>query len=180
MRNSLLGLFTAFTLSGCTAQSSLHPPLEQLLDAIEQRLAIAEAVALHKWDKRQPVQASAREREVLARVRRAALDLGLAPQDAEAFFADQIEANKLVQYTLLFQWHLSGQAPDSPRLDLKTVIRPKLDRLESQLLEKLAALRRQELTACSQQVALAIASRPNLPYMKQAMIRASGHLCDPL
>ncbi|MFA7893567.1 chorismate mutase [Pseudomonas putida] len=179
MRNRLLCLLTALSLSGCTAASPQHPALEPLLDTIEQRLAIAQAVALHKWDKGQPVQATDREQAVLARVQVAALGLGLAPHDAETFFADQMEANKLVQYTLLHQWRLAGQAPDDLRTDLQTVIRPELDRLETRLLEQLAAFRRQDGRACGQRVASAIASRPSAPLMKQGMIRATGQLCDP-
>ncbi|MBF8659276.1 chorismate mutase [Pseudomonas putida] len=179
MRNRLLCLLTAFSLSGCMAASPRHPALEPLLDTIEQRLAIAQAVALHKWDKEQPVQATDREQAVLARVQVAAPGLGLAPHDAEAFFADQIEANKLVQYTLLHQWRLAGRAPDNLRADLQTVIRPKLDRLEGQLLEQLAAFRRQDGQACARSVATAIASRPGAALMKQGMIRATGQLCDP-
>ncbi|EST17175.1 putative chorismate mutase [Pseudomonas putida S610] len=180
MRNRLLCLLTAFSLSGCTAASPQHPALDPLLDTIEQRLAIAQAVALHKWDKGQPVQATDREQAVLARVQMAAPGLDLAPHDAEAFFVDQMEANKLVQYTLLYQWRLAGQAPDDLRTDLQTVIRPELDRLETKLLEQLAAFRRQDGRACGQRVVSAIASRPSAPLMKQAMIRATGQLCDPL
>lgn len=179
MRNRLLCLFTAFSLTGCTAAAPQHPALEPLLAIIEQRLAIAQAVALHKWDKGQPVQATEREQEVLMRVQVAAPVFGLAPHDTEAFFADQMEANKLVQYTLLHQWRLAGQAPHHLRADLQTVIRPQLDRLESQLLEQLAAFRRQDGQACAQRVASAIASRPSAPLMKQGMIRATGQLCDP-
>ncbi|WP_082428188.1 chorismate mutase [Pseudomonas sp. NBRC 111119] len=163
----------------CPAQRPAeNTALNALLDLVEKRLTTAEAVALHKWDKKQPVQATEREQQVLASVRQASPGLGVAPQRAEAFFADQMEANKLVQYTLLSQWHLAGQAPDTQRLDLTDVIRPRLDELQADLLAKLAAFDQHPVPGCAAQLAVAIANRPLLPTAQHALIRATGQLCD--
>ena len=51
------------------------------------------------------------------------------------FFVAQIEANKLIQYSLLANWHRVGRAP-AP-IDLAT-IRRELDRLQIELIEELA------------------------------------------
>lgn len=178
MRYRSLALLAACTLAGCTSISAPNVVFDPLLDSIERRLAVAEAVALHKWDNKQPVQATEREQQVLASVRQAAPALGLAPQRAEAFFADQMEANKLVQYTLLSQWHLAGQAPDTQRLDLTEVIRPRLDELQADLLAKLAAFDQHPVPGCAAQLAVAIANRPLLPAAQHALVRATGQLCD--
>jgi chorismate mutase len=47
------------------------------------------------------------------------------------FFRAQIEANKLVQYSLLAEWHRAGKAPDHTSVNLANAIRPELDRLET-------------------------------------------------
>ena len=82
-----------------------------MLTAIGQRLDLAYAVAVHKWDNGVPVEAPLREREVLQQVQAAAHDYGLPPERAEAFFANQIEANKLVQYALIDRWTAMGKRP---------------------------------------------------------------------
>jgi chorismate mutase len=60
------------------------------------------------------------------------------PKLATNFFADQIEANKLVQYGLLAQWRRAGRAPDERRVDLAKDIRPELDRLQEGFIRALA------------------------------------------
>lgn len=165
-------------LTGCAASEPTHPAFEPLLAAMEHRLDLAQSVALHKWDHGQPVQASAREQQVLANVRAAAPAHGLPPERAEALFADQIEANKLVQYTLLFHWHRLGAAPDTPRSDLQQQIRPQLDELQTLLLKHLADFERLKPQDCAATLAAAVASRPVDDLTQRALIRASGQLCD--
>lgn len=178
MRRFPLAVFAALAFTGCTATAAPNPALAPLLDTIERRLALAEAVALHKWDKDQPVQATLREQQVLANVRTASLRQGLAPQRAEAFFADQIEANKLVQYTLLSRWHQKGSAPDTQRRDLQHEIRPQLDELQVVLLQQLTAFDQQPTHTCSAELANEVARRPVPPLIRQALVRATGQLCD--
>ncbi|MFJ4065465.1 chorismate mutase [Pseudomonas sp. NPDC089996] len=175
-----LPLIAAATLAltGCAASDPTHPAFGPLLEAIEHRLDLAQAVALHKWDKGQPVQASQREQQVLSSVRAAAPAHGLAPERAEAFFTDQIEANKLVQYTLLFHWHRLGAAPDTPRSDLQREVRPQLDQLQALLLTQLADFEREKPQDCAAMLATAVANRPVESLTRQALIRATGQLCD--
>ncbi|MCV9920053.1 chorismate mutase [Pseudomonas sp. BT-42-2] len=177
MRLASLALCCALGLTGCSAEP-VDPALSRLLDSIERRLALAEAVALHKWDRQQPVQATAREQSVLDAVRRSAPAHQLSTEHAEAFFADQMEANKLLQYALLSQWRLDGEAPDLPRQDLQSKIRPRLDVLQDDLLRNLAQFRHNRSAQCPEQVASALRQREGdfLHYL--AMIRASGQLCE--
>ncbi|MFJ4395329.1 chorismate mutase [Pseudomonas sp. NPDC089396] len=178
MRPFSLVALAALSLAGCTTTSTDSPAFAPLLDAIEQRLSLAEAVALHKWDQGQPVQATQREQQVLAHVRAAAPAYGLIPQRAEAFFADQIEANKLMQYTLLSRWHRQGVAPDTLRQDLQQQLRPQLDQLQATLLGQLAAFEQHPPRACAARLADALASRPVDNLTRNALIRATGQLCD--
>lgn len=178
MRTPLLVATASLVITGCAASELNHPAFGPLLETIERRLDLAQAVALHKWDNGQPVQASTRERQVVANVRAAAPEYGLAAERAEAFFADQIEANKLVQYTLLFHWQRVGAAPDEPRSDLQRQIRPQLDQLQSALLRQLADFDMGKPQNCAAELAKAVAGRPVDHLTQQALIRATGQLCD--
>lgn len=108
-----LALLCVIALSGCVNATPPDTTFDPLLDSIEQRLDIAQAVALHKWDRQQPVQDSPREQQVLLNVSQLAPEHGLDPARASQFFSDQIEANKLRQYHLLTQWHLLQKPPTS-------------------------------------------------------------------
>lgn len=85
MRTPLLVATASLVLTGCAASEPNHLAFGPLLETIERRLDLAQAVALHKWDNGQPVQASTRERQVVANVRAAAAEYGLAAERAEAF-----------------------------------------------------------------------------------------------
>ncbi|MFJ4345984.1 chorismate mutase [Pseudomonas sp. NPDC089401] len=176
MRLLPFAAFAIISLSGCA--TAKDPVLAPLLDSIERRLTLAEAVALHKWDNQQPVQASLREAQVLSNVRALAPGHDLAPLRAEAFFVDQIEASKLVQYTLLSRWHANGRAPDTQRSDLQQTIRPRLDALQTELLDRLARFHQQPPENCDATLALALAHRPVDALTRQALVRATGQLCD--
>ncbi|MDR6712607.1 chorismate mutase [Pseudomonas hunanensis] len=177
MRLAPLVLFCVFGLNGCAAAPT-DPTLLHLLNLIERRLATADVVALHKWDSQQPVQATEREHSIVAAVRLAAPAYQLSPDLAATFFDDQIEANKLIQYTLLSQWHLVGQAPDLPRHDLQKTIRPRLDSLQADLLRQLAYFHQQRPQDCASQLAFALAQRKGDAIHRVGMIRATGQLCD--
>ena len=96
------------------APDSLRP----LLVTLNERLSIADLVALTKWDSGKPIQDSAREAQVIANARKLAVEHKLNPDEFAQLIAAQIEANKLVQYVLLAQRQAAGKAPDTPRPDL--------------------------------------------------------------
>jgi hypothetical protein len=64
---------------------------------------------------------------------------GLDPAVVSRFFRAQIEANKVVQSSLLSTWHKAGKSPDHPTKDLTTAIRPQLDEIQKQLIEELVS-----------------------------------------
>jgi chorismate mutase len=104
--------------------------LQPLMETSAQRLVIAEQVALAKWYSGAPVEDTAREGQVLAGVIQAGESRGLHPAAVADFFKGQIEANKLVQYSLLAEWRRAGKAPDHTPVNLADTIRPDLDELE--------------------------------------------------
>ncbi len=114
----------------------------RLIDLSATRLDIARKVVLTKWDTRQAIEDTPRENVVIAEALEEATHYGLAPSLVKQFFADQIEANKLVQYGLLAAWRRNGGAPAEPRADLKGEIRPALDKLQTSFIVELAATTR--------------------------------------
>ncbi|EIK96821.1 chorismate mutase [Pseudomonas sp. M47T1] len=171
----------ATLLLGALAQpafAAAPPTLAPLLDSVQQRLEIAPKVALTKWDSHKPVLDAPRERDVIAGAGKLAADYKVDSALAEQFFAAQIEANKLVQYGLLTQWNAKGGAPDTPRADLAKDIRPLLDVLQKQLLERLAAFAPSRNDAqCPRWLASAIEARKADALQRNALIRATGELC---
>jgi chorismate mutase len=176
MRKTLL-LLTATLL---TTQAFAAPPaaLTPLLASIQERLAIADQVALSKWDSHKAVEDRPREKDVIAGAIALAPNYKLEPATVEQFFSAQIEANKLVQYAHLSAWHLQGKAPDTARPDLVGKIRPHLDELQKHLLQQLAAFSpyRQD-PQCPQWLAQANKSNSKDPLHRLAMIRATAELC---
>ena len=178
-RGSPLKYRLVFALLFISASASAAPPtLEPLLNSIAERLEIADQVALSKWDSHKPVEDKKREQEVIASVTAQAPSYKLDPAAAEQFFAAQIEANKLVQYTHLSDWQFQGKAPDDPRPDLVQQIRPRLDALQKRLLQQLADFTPLRTDPkCPQWLAEAVHEPLNDPLRQLAMIRATAELC---
>ncbi|RCS22995.1 chorismate mutase [Phyllobacterium salinisoli] len=156
-----------------TAPDALAP----LIDAISQRLSIADQVAQSKWGTHAAVEDVKREQAVLNAVSAQASRFKLDPDGVKSFFSAQIEANKIVQYGLLWQWVEAGKAPSGASPDLKN-IRIQLDQLQDVLLENLAGFGSYRSDArCNQWVASAIAQAPLDDLHRWALVRATGGLC---
>ncbi|MCO5400448.1 chorismate mutase [Ralstonia sp. 21MJYT02-11] len=162
------------------AQDNAFAPL---LRHLADRLATADQVALSKWDSGKSVYDPEREAQVVTNVSAQASVYGLAPADVGNVFTDQIEANKEVQYALLNDWRRAGAAPTAPRQSLPDVIRPKLDGLQTSILQALrdAAPARGQAD-CPVQVANAIgrvAHEKSLDTLHRiALDRATARLCQ--
>jgi chorismate mutase len=112
--------------------------LHRLVEMSARRLAIAEQIALAKWDSGTPVEDASREARVIASAIRAGESRGLDQATVSSFFRAQIEASKLVQYSLLAEWRRLGKAPDHTPVNLASTIRPQLDQLEIAMIAELA------------------------------------------
>jgi chorismate mutase len=108
-----------------------------LTGLIEERLSLMTDVARAKWNNGSAIEDPIREQQLLADVGVKAQTLGISAEWAQHFFRLQIEAAKEVQYCLFAQWTAAGQRPFPEVLDLRTAIRPKLDRLTVQILQEL-------------------------------------------
>ncbi|KAA0972969.1 chorismate mutase [Pseudomonas sp. ANT_H12B] len=173
---ALIGLLTggAHASTPSPAPDSLQP----LLVTLNERLNIGDLVALTKWDSGKPIQDSAREAQVIANARKMAVERKLDPQEVAELIAAQIEANKLVQYGLLAQWHAAGKAPETPRPDLAKQIRPQLDELQNRLLQQYAEFAPfRNDPNCQDWLGKVRASLIKDGLHGQALIRATGELC---
>src|SRR5580693_1847158 len=131
-----LAILIALAMGGigrACAQDAMNK-LQPLVETSARRLTIAQQVALAKWDSQAPVEDAAREAQVITAAVRDGKSRGLDPAFVSHFF----EANKLVQYSLLANWHRVGKAPAHRPINLATTIRPELDQLQRELVRELA------------------------------------------
>jgi len=176
-------LFTCALLGGFAGGAQAEIPaapdaLQPLLVTLNERLAIADLVALTKWDSGKPVQDSPREAQVIANARVQAVERKLDPYDVAELIAAQIEASKLVQYGLIAQWQAAQKAPDTPRPDLTKQIRPQLDELQNRLLQQYAGFAPYRKDPnCPQWLTKERSGLTKDALHGQALIRATGELC---
>ena len=108
--------------------------LQELVELSARRLVIAKQVALAKWDNGMPVEDASREDDLIGNATKAGQSRGLDPTSVSNFFRAQIEANKLVQYSLLAEWRREGRAPDHTPVNLASTIRAELDEVDKALI----------------------------------------------
>jgi chorismate mutase len=113
--------------------------LQSLVETSAQRLNLAQEVAFAKWDNGTPVEDPPREQHVIASAVTEGKTEGLDPAVVSRFFRAQIDANKVVQSSLLSSWHKAGKAPDHQSRDLTTTLRPQLDAIQKQLIKELVS-----------------------------------------
>src|SRR6266478_9825916 len=135
-----LAFIAAWTIcaQGRAYPQSAMDQLQRLVETSAQRIVIAEQVALAKWDSGAAVEDASREAQVIASDIKEGESRGLDQASVANFFRAQIEANKVVQYSLLAEWRRVGKAPDHPPVNLAETIRPELDQLETALIAELA------------------------------------------
>jgi chorismate mutase len=130
----------AFTIIGTSAacgQTAIDR-LQSLVETSARRLLIAQQVALAKWDSGAAVEDLPREAQVITGAVRDGVSRGLDPTSVSNFFKAQIEANKVIQYSLLADWRRAGRAPPQAPIDLVATIRPELDHVQAALIAELA------------------------------------------
>lgn len=186
-RSRVAGVIAACVLLASCAASQPEPPGEfsRLVDLSAARLDISRQVALTKWDSGFPVAdppGDPREQQVIVAAAAEAARRGLSPELASAFFADQIEASKLIQIALIANWRRVGEAPSEPRADLSGQLRPALDRLRPLFIEELKATQRlREAPECRSRLANTAADHARAqhlaPLFAVALDRGLARVC---
>ncbi|MES2038391.1 MAG: gamma subclass chorismate mutase AroQ [Pseudomonadota bacterium] len=120
------------------AQNASDPRLVRLMGLMQQRLNLAQDVAMYKWNAKAAIDDPVREQQILDALTQQALQYGLAPKQVQDFFSTQIVAGKMIQTALFAGWMSKAQPPFDNPPDLKTAIRPALDKLTPELLTALA------------------------------------------
>ena len=179
-----IGAILTVALTTATHAQSRIDRLQPLVGVSAKRLAIAERVALAKWDRGTAVEDAKREAQVVRAAVASAKEKGLSEQFISMFFGAQIEANKLIQYSLLAEWRRRGRAPEHKPIYLGD-IRQELNQLQEQLIQALANTRpAREPATCRADVAKAvgryIARQPRYsPARAIALDRALATFCTP-
>lgn len=119
-----------------------HETLVPLADVSAERVQVADLVAAAKFGTPSPIDDPVREQAVLDAAAARSVEMGIDPEVSKRIFRDQIEANKLVQRALFERWTERPEQAPTERPDLATEVRPKLDRITTQLLEQLRDTRR--------------------------------------
>ncbi len=126
-------LILSFSLSaGCWATDA-----EDIFNLMHSRLSYMRDVALYKLDTQQPLLDKTREKVVLEKALIRAKEEGLSANHIESFVAAQMNAAKAIQYRYMAEW-MSTPPKTLPEKDLKTVIRPAILNLGTQITRKVA------------------------------------------
>ena len=155
---------------------------EAVLTVSAERLRLAEAVAASKYARGVAVEDWVREAAVIEAAVQQGAAQGLDAAYLRRNVAQQIEANKWIQYALLAEWRAAGSGPKGPVADLQREVRPQLDRLQLRLLDGLAALQplrgQADCPARLQAELFAFAARQSLDRLQRtALLRALDSVC---
>ncbi|HTZ60304.1 MAG TPA: chorismate mutase [Acidobacteriaceae bacterium] len=123
---------------GMGAARAQAETLPSLVQTSAERLQLARKVAFAKWESGASVEDRAREDQVIEKAVKDGEAKGLDAAQVTDFFRAQIEANKIIQYSLLSDWRRAGEAPAHAPVDLVKEIRPQLDEIQKQLIDELA------------------------------------------
>ncbi|MCZ2341008.1 MAG: gamma subclass chorismate mutase AroQ [Bacteroidales bacterium] len=138
-RAVLMALLAGLALSGWALAPVERgtPPERRILTLMRDRLAVMPAVARWKWNHQAPITDPIRERALLAQLRQQAQEQGLDSDCVERFFSAQFDAAKQLQEEEFRRWRMTQQEPFRTVPDLRTEIRPAIDRINAALLEVL-------------------------------------------
>jgi cyclohexadienyl dehydratase len=125
---------TAFVVAAAQAQATFIDPasqVESVIELMDQRLELMEAVAEAKYARDLPVLDASRERQVIEAAAARAQALGVSPEPARALFGVQAQLARDVQQHLIDQWRLAKRAKNT-NADL-AALRVRLDDLGARL-----------------------------------------------
>jgi chorismate mutase len=146
-----------------TESEFLKPELANLIELTQRRLDLMTDVARAKWNAKSPIDDPDREETLLAALQTRADDARVNRDLVHTFFRDQIEAAKLIQHERFDAWTAAGEPAFADVPDLKTKLRPKIDKATDDLflaLVNLSPYLETSSPALAERLELQIASRP--------------------
>jgi chorismate mutase len=138
LRNLAIAIAIAAGGTSLVRAQSAVDQLQPLVETSAHRLALAKAIAAAKWESGTAVEDRAREERVIADAVKEGESRKLDATSVSNFFKAQIEANKVIQYSLLADWHRAGGSSFHSPGNLVTTIRPQLDQLQTALIAELS------------------------------------------
>lgn len=139
LRSLLLGLsFVWITAFPGRVTASVDDSLKPLVTLMIQRLQLSREVAWSKSRSGIAVADPAREARMLTGLKAAGSEAGLAPAEVVRLFLPQIAASRRYQEELIAGWRSGIDVPKIPALDLASDIRPRLDKVNREMLRQWA------------------------------------------
>ena len=135
-------LLTAFPSSGIAAVGERLNPLVTLMI---QRLQLSREVAWSKCLTGIPVADPVREARMLTDLKAAGRQEGLSSEEVTRLFIPQIAASRRYQQELITGWRSGIDVPKIKALDLSSEIRPRLDKVNREMLRQWAVVCRSSL-----------------------------------
>ncbi|MBX9681061.1 MAG: PDZ domain-containing protein [Gemmataceae bacterium] len=114
--------------------------IESLTKAMSVRLALMDDVAAAKWQKKALASDPVRESLMIDDLVIQGKEMGLPEAMVRKFFEVQIDSARARQHVLLTQWK-AGETPRKTDLDLVKDLRPRIDTINTAMLQSLAQLR---------------------------------------
>lgn len=130
----------ALVLAGGAAPQSRAEgagPLTALVDALAERLAVAEPVAAYKWGAHAAIEDPVRVQQELTTLRGDAASAQVDPDYVARVFGDQIAATEAIEYSRFADWKLAPAAVPPAPADL-AASRATIDALNTKILSHIS------------------------------------------
>jgi chorismate mutase len=118
------------------ASADVNERLNPLVTLMIQRLQLSREVAWSKCRAGIPVADPAREARMLTDLKVAGLQVGLSATEVTKLFLPQIAASRRYQEELIAGWRSGIDVPKIGPLDLATEVRPRLDKVNHEMLRQ--------------------------------------------
>lgn len=116
-----------------------RPEVDDLARLVAMRLALAREVAWTKCCQGVAVADPAREAALLTALKEKGRAFSMTPERVTTFFLPQIVASRRYQDELISQWRGGFPSPKNQPLDIRSELRPRIDRLDAEMLGLWAA-----------------------------------------
>lgn len=136
LRLLLLSFCLLITAFSCRLQADVNERLNPLVTLMIQRLQLSREVAWSKCLAGIPVADPAREARMLTELKTAGSQEGITSEDVARLFLPQIAASRRYQQELIAGWRSGIEVPKINQLDLASEIRPRIDRLNREMLRQ--------------------------------------------